>query len=381
MAVILHVVEAFGGGVFASVTQTCNGLARLGHEIHLAYSERPETPLPVSAYLDPRIVLHKVPMTRSIRPLHDLRGLLHLLRLFAKLRPQVIHLHSSKAGFLGRVAAALLGYSSRVFYSPHGLAFLQQDVTPQMRSLYRFLEWLGTRFGGCVVACSRSELQEVEACMRPHRTALVENAIDTAVAVPKSASSEAKCRIGTAGRIAPPRNPEMFRQIAAEIAGPGVEFVWIGGGDEAAANRLKEAGVAVTGWLKREQALQELAKLDIYVQTSLWEGMPVAVIEALAAGIPAVVTDVVGNRDAVEHGRTGFVARNKQEMIGYLRRLIAEPSLRQMMGQEARELALRRFSLERMLTELVALYGLQASGCSETIQPVPSTCLREKSRR
>ncbi len=356
MAVILHVVEAFGGGVFASVTQTCNGLARLGYEVHLAYSERPETPQPVSAYLNPGVTLHAVPMTRNISPSRDLRGLLRLMILFRRLRPDIIHLHSSKAGFLGRVAAWFVGYQDRVFYSPRGLAFLQQNESGLQRELYRLLEWLGLRFGGTVIACSRSEFQEIETHLRSGRVALVENAVDTAIVVPRGSEHGSQCRIGTAGRIAPQKNPEMFLRVVADIAQPNVEFIWIGGGDSSDMKALQQAGVATTGWLTRERALDELATLDIYVQTSLWEGMPIVVIEAMVAGIPAVVTDVVGNRDVVDHGHTGFVARDQHEMVEYLRQLIHDPLLRQTMGQEARRRALHRFSLDRMLAELVALY-------------------------
>lgn len=369
MTVILHVVEAFGGGVFASVTQACNGLAMLGYEVHLAYSSRPETPQPVSAYLDPRVTLHPVPMTRNIAPLCDLRALLHLTNLFRKLRPDVIHLHSSKAGFLGRVAAWFVGYEDKVFYSPRGLSFLQQNESGLQRELYRLLEQLGLRFGGTVVTCSRSEFEEVGAHLRSGRIALVENAVDTAIVVPKSTEGGPRCRVGTAGRIAPQKNPEMFLRVIADIAEPNAEFIWIGGGDSSSTMALQQAGVEVTGWLTRERALSELATLDVYVQTSLWEGMPIVVIEAMVAGIPAVVTDVVGNRDVVDHGQTGFIARDQEEMGQYLRQLVMDPSLRRTMGQEARRRALRRFGLERMLAELVALYRVSPSLAGGTAGP------------
>lgn len=95
---------------------------------------------------------------------------------------------------------------------------------------------------------------------------------------------------------------------------------------------------------------------NICVQTSLWEGMPITVIEAMVAGIPVVVTDVVGNRDVVAPGESGFVAQDEDELAYYVEKLVKNPVLRQEMGRCAREIAIKRFSLDRLIKELVEIY-------------------------
>jgi len=74
---------------------------------------------------------------------------------------------------------------------------------------------------------------------------------------------------------------------------------WIGGGDDANEAALKSAGVTITGWMPRANALEAMRGLDIYLHPSRWEGMPVALIEAQLCGLPAVASDVVGNRDVI----------------------------------------------------------------------------------
>lgn len=86
-----------------------------------------------------------------------------------------------------------------------------------------------------------------------------------------------------------------------------------------------------------------------------------AVIEAQVAGIPAVVTDVLGNRDVVINAETGFICGTIQEMVDRLAALVADAGARERMGARARELALGRFSVDRMLEELISAYALRAA--------------------
>jgi glycosyltransferase involved in cell wall biosynthesis len=357
MRVIVHVVEAFGGGVFASVTQTCNMLVKQGLDVHLIYSEREETPSPLSDFIDSKISLHHISMARNIHPIKDFSAFLALVRFFRTTRVDVIHLHSSKAGVLGRAAAYVCGLKEKVFYSPRGLSFLQQDASRVKRAIYRWLEWFSCRMSGVVVACSKGEFDEVARWLKPRALVLIENAVDINMVTPKSQKSTQVIRVGTIGRIAPARNPVAFLGLARDFCNSGIEFIWVGGGDQTIAEQLGNVGVTVTGWLARKDALRQLSDFDIYVQTSLWEGMPIAVIESMVAGVPAVVTDVIGNRDVVDHGETGFIASNTDEFKMYLERLIKEPSLREKMGIEARKRAIKRFSLERMMNDLVKVYA------------------------
>ena len=358
---VLQVCESFGGGNFSSVTQICNGLARRGHEVHLAYSRRPETPADFSSALDAAVILHEIRMTRAISPWIDLRALIALIALIRVLDPQVIHLHSSKAGFLGRAAALVSGRIRSVLYSPRGLSFLQQDVSARRRKFFRWLEWLAARPGGTVVACSSGELDQIRQCIRPKDALLIENAVDVGMVRRKVNRADGRVRIGTAGRISFPRNPGHFMRVARELAHRNVDFVWIGGGNEADATELARCGVEVTGWLTRTDALERLSQLDIYLQTSLWEGMPMAVIEAQVAGIPAIVTDVLGNRDVVVNDETGYICGTVREMVDRLSALAADEGAREGMGARARALALGRFSVDRMLEELTSAYAERAA--------------------
>ncbi len=363
---ILHISEAFGGGVFTSMTRLTSGLARRGHDVHLAFARRPESPADVAAFVHPGVTLHEVGLVRAIAPRADLAGALALARLIRSVRPDLVHLHSSKAGVLGRVAARLTGYASRTLYSPRGLAFLQENYSPRARRFFELVEWSAARLGGTVVACSGSEEALVREHIRPRRVALVENAVDVEGVPVHVPSSDGIVRVGAIGRVAFQNNPELVAAVARRLAQPGVRFHWIGGGEPEGVAALEAAGVEVTGWLRRPDALAALSRMDVCLHATRWEGMPVALIEAQVAGLPAVTTDVVGNRDVVRHGETGFVASTPEGVADALSRLIADPSLRARLGRRAREVALVRFSLERLLDDYERLYAATLDRAART---------------
>jgi glycosyltransferase involved in cell wall biosynthesis len=357
---ILELTEAFGGGVFTSLTRLSSGLAARGHEVHLAYARRGETPDDVAAHVHAAVQLHELALVRPIRPLADLAGMMAIRRLLATVRPDIVHVHSSKAGVLGRIAAVLSGDRARLFYSPRGLAFLQEDYSPRARALFERIERLMARIGGTIVACSQSEATLIRERLHASKIALVENAVDVEAVVPRVEREDAEVRIGIVGRITYARNSALFADMASRHRSDRVLFRWIGGGDGPEQSRLASAGVTVSGWMPREQALDAMSQLDIYLHPSRWEGMPVALIEAQVAGLPAVATDVVGNRDVIRHGETGFVESTPEALSQSLGRLIADAGLRRRMGARARELALPRFNVDRMIDDCERLYATAA---------------------
>lgn len=160
------------------------------------------------------------------------------------------------------------------------------------------------------------------------------------------------------GRASFQKNHEAFVRLADMLHGASVEFLWIGGNAAEIPDSAAREAVACSGWVTRERALALTSELDIYVQTSRWEGMPVALIEAQVAGIPAVVTNVVGNRDVVIHGVTGYVASTADEMVEYVTALRDDRQLRERMGDAARKRAIQRFSMSAIFRQWHALYGL-----------------------
>lgn len=356
---ILHITESLGAGVGYFLVLATRGQVAAGHEVVLAHSIRSDTPV---EHLDTQFVHVPnrivVPMVKPVSLLKDAHSVWHLMRLMRQEQPDVIHLHSSKAGVLGRVAAWLVGSPAQIFYSPHGFAFLRQDVSKLKRKLYLVFEQVATKLGGTLVACSGSEAElAVDKVCHPH-VHLVENATDFNEVQLSAGSADSCVNVLNAGRLCYQKGPWRFAAVAQACTDLAARFVWLGDGDWALSSApARSPNLQITGWLTHTEVVNHLAQADVFLMPSLWEGMPLALIEAQAAGVPAVVPNVAGCRDVVQDGVTGFVCNTDEDLCARTRELIQDTALRKRMGANAARIAHTRFSVARMNDELLLLYA------------------------
>lgn len=363
MKKILHIVESFGGGVFNQLQTYINALGNGSAETYIAYSKRDDTPNDFKEYFPENTHFFRINLTRNVNMIKDARGLIAIRRIIKIIQPDVIHLHSSKAGFIGRATLLFNSYKGSkpaVFYTPHGFYFLNDDIKPIKKHFYQYLETLATYFGGTIVACSKSEADVARKQLKTKNVVVIENAIDAETFECKEYGIHKKSalRIGTAGRLCVQKNPLMFADLARKMKKRNVQFTWIGDGDRGFKKHLEDTDVFVTGWVKQDEVPRFLNSLDVYVQTSRWEGMPLSVMEAMASGLPAIVTGAVGNRDVVSHGKTGFIARSIDEMIHYIEKYKENRDLIKRHGQTASYIARNRFTISRLRNDLEKLYDL-----------------------
>jgi glycosyltransferase involved in cell wall biosynthesis len=281
-----------------------------GHDVQLIYSRRRETPENLRDLFSPEISFYEI----DLGGISAIINCLKLRRLLKKMDPQVVHLHSSFAGFAGRLALVHALPKATFFYSPHCISFMRKDIGFK-KLAFAALELLASIKKCTYVACSNSEKSAIARWI--FKSALVlENAVpDKHAGLPARHGHKRELRIVTAGGIRSQKGFSHFMSISrksAELDIP-VEFVWIGDGEKIIRDELESSGVRVTGWLSSAEVFSELSTADIYLSTSLREGMPVSVLEAMRAGVPVLASNCAGNIDVVEDRVTGLIFKSPHE--------------------------------------------------------------------
>jgi len=348
---IVHVVECFVGGTFEFLSELTNQFQE--HEHVIIYGNRKNRPQNFREKF-PRNTqfIEWKNVKRNINLQKDIKAFFELCSILKKIQQiDVLHLHSSKAGFLGRAAAFWLGIKNKVVYTAHGAAFLRMDIGQKKRYLYAFLERIADCFAGQVIACSTSE-KNAFLTYGIKNVQVIENGISCAKR--KEEKKERNIiRIISTGRLSGQKNPKLFNKIAERLLDePKVQFIWCGEGEFR--KELKALNIQTTGWLDKTEVLQKVAEADIYLSTSLWEGLSIAVLEALSLGKPVILSDCVGNRDLVEDN--GYLFKKVEEAVRDIRILLADPKKRIKMGERSQQLFKEKYTVEKMAQQYLAIY-------------------------
>lgn len=353
---IVHVTECLAGGV---LTFLVNLTSQLDQEEHIIiYGKRDNTPENVETLFGNNVsLIYWKSAQREISPGQDfaaLRELLHDLKKIPDI--DILQLHSSKAGVLGRVAARLLGLQKRTFYLPHGVSFARQDVSTKKRQFYILIEKIANAFAGTVIACSSSERALLTA-NGTKNVVVINNGIAVPDKEPVYKQSGKPMVFGTVGRITFQKNPQLFNQIAQHFQGDDrVKFLWIGDGE--LRHEIQENDqVQVTGWVTPDEVQNYLKQVDVYISTSLWEGLPLSVLEAMALGKPLLLSDCVGNVDTVEQGVNGFLYHDSQQAIEKIKHFLTLSKKSMLLLERASyELAKTNFSLVSLRNSYKDIY-------------------------
>jgi glycosyltransferase involved in cell wall biosynthesis len=308
---------------------------------------------------------------RSIHPLRDLVTLWKVYRLIRRLKPDVVHTHTAKAGFVGRVAAWLAGVPV-IVHTFHGHV-LGSYFSPTVTRVFIGLERVTARMSDTVITLSeglRRELaDEYHITRRSHITVLPLGLDLAAFAAARRKTGDFRRAyaipgdaplIGIVGRIVPVKNHDLFLQAAARLRQqiPNAHFVIVGDGELRAAVEaqvdalgLREA-VTFTGWLR--DLAPVYADLDVNVISSLNEGTPVSVIESLAARCPVVATAVGGLPDLLDGGQLGRLvpSGDAEALANALADTLRDPPD----GAQAQALMLDRYGIDRLVSDLDSLY-------------------------
>jgi glycosyltransferase involved in cell wall biosynthesis len=337
-----------------------------GFDVHIACSR--------GAYWEKLAIagfrMHAVNLRRTFNPVAHIRPVIDLIRLIRMENFQLINMHSPVAAAVGRLAGVLSGVDT-IIYTVHGFYF--HDRMPRIRRfVFSAIEWLLGRFTDAFMFVSEEDRQTAHrlGIASPNaRTCTISNGVDIGAFRPHDRQDisviefrrQYRVRnnlvIGTVGRIVKEKGYRELLEMAARLTAEGLDAIYLVVGDSLPSDRdqfgqsfrrmVADSGLSdrfvFTGMTDR--VADCLAVMDIFVLASHREGFPRSILEAMAAALPVVATDIRGCREAVVNGVSGLIVPpgNAVALTNAVRRLVNDPFERVEMGRKGRAIAVERY--------------------------------------
>ena len=354
---VLHVIARLNvGGTARYITRLAEELPKHKIETFVAtgFVQGSEEEDPSAKNLK---VIRIPSLGRQFNPIKDHFAFKQLLKVVKEVKPDILHTHTFKAGYIGRIRAKEItkaaGKQVKFVHTFHGHLFDDPEFSGIKSSVITSLERRFAKRTDAIVTVGAQVANELleRNIGKPKQFTNIPPGVEP-LKLPKGKPS-AKVTIGWIARVTGVKNPLRALEIANLF--PDAQFLIAGGGD--LLDQVKARAPKNTKVLGWTDAAKLFAASDIILSTSENEGMPIALIEAQLASKPVVATNVGGVSEVVLTDKTGFVTnKNTQELAKALEKLIGSKALRTAQGKAAKAHATKAFSVEKMISAHVSLY-------------------------
>ena len=380
--ILYFITQSEYGGAQRYVFDLANNLGR-EFEVAVALGEQGKDGKLAKKLEENNIKYYIIPhLKRSISPLNEILAFFEISKLIKNYQPNIIHLNSSKISILGSLAGLFIKLkikNLKIIYTVHGWVFNEPLPAP-VKWFYLWAEKFTAKFKDKIICVSESDRQvalkykiaPVEKLITIHNGLAPINFYAREEALPLLNKERAggEVLVGSIGNLYQTKGFEYFIEAAgrlmADLSFPRrreSRFIIIGEGSERknlenliAKHNLKNNFI-LAGNI--DQAARLLKALDVYVCSSVKEGLSYTLIEAMQAGLPIVATKVGGNPELIEDNITGLIsaAQNTQALAEKIKTLLNNKELAQRLGGQAKIKAQKEFGLEKMVEQTKNVYS------------------------
>lgn len=315
-------------------------------------------------------------MYRALNPVKDLKAVMQAVKIIRKEKPDLVHCHSAKGGVIGRFAAFLTG--TKVAYTAHAFSFLSAE-SAKKKKIFLLLEKIA-KLNSYILACSGSERElGIKVVGFKEKKAFAwNNAVPDSLPLiaknPWIAKSElpvpkeGERYVTSIGRPSYQKNPLFMVEVAhgIHLKHPDIKFYLLGVGfyspmlDDMKAlihQYDMDDTFYLLPWLSHEETLKYVNGSMLYFMTSLYEGLPISVIEAMSLGKAVVASDVLGNKDCVKNGYNGYLLPLEENaFVEKMNELIEDDEKRKQMEKYSRAYFESDFYINNRINALEEIY-------------------------
>ncbi|QQZ07862.1 glycosyltransferase family 4 protein [Heyndrickxia vini] len=347
------------GGAQIHVRDLAIRLKHIGHDVIL-FSGSAETAFPE---LQQQEITHTrvKHLIREIHLIYDMKALIELRRALKAMKPDLLALHSSKAGLIGRVAGWSLGIPTVL--TAHGWAFTE-GVSRKKRWIYSILEKFAGFISTGIVSVSHYDRQLAinNKVIAEKKIRVIQNGVPDIERRKLAAPHINPVNMIMVARFAEPKDYQTLVEVLSKLKTKEWKIHFVGEGPLKRDIELEvdKRGLSerVTFLGKRDDVPEILANSQIFILLSKWEGLPLSIIEAMRSGLPVIASNVGGVSELVQNGKSGFLIEkgDKEGLLEKITQLIDQPMLRKQFGQSGRMIYIENFTIERMVDDTLTFY-------------------------
>ena len=329
------------GGAQSVVVNLANKLSE-EHEVIVAAGEGDGK---MFSMLNATVIQDRLPrLKRSLSPVNDFLTIWDMMKLYKKYNPDIIHLHSSKAGMLGRVAFP----SKKVIYTVHGFDSIRLAYR-KFLPIERFMQ----RACKAIVGVSKYDEKYLLAERIVHNVSYVYNGIckpivsnDFSFNIPSKYTKTILC----IARLSPPKKSDIFMSVAELL--PEYAFVWIGNQHEVSEY---PKNVFFMGNIPNAGAYCSIA--DLFMLPSNYEGLPMVILEAMSFGKPVVASNVGGISEIVENDKNGYTVENDAILFAEkIKYILSNEDVYEKFSNNALERFYKDLTVDKMVDSYLKIY-------------------------
>lgn len=362
MKILYCITSSSWGGAQLHVLELCADQLARGNEVTFIVGNKGPLLDKVKQLKGVKVILLPS-LVREISPTNDIKAIVELRKIIKSESPDIVHLHSSKAGVIGRLSSIGLRKKIKVIFTVHGWAFTDGVSSRLKKSLYRIIEKSVRHFTDlfiCVSYYDEKIGKREKVLDSTSNVKVIHNGAVTPSEQSINYSVHTPLRLVMIARFSPQKDQETLINAVTNLPKNSYKLTFVGDGETLQTNKELASKYGLNHNIKfvgfKDDISNELINNDVYILSTHYEGLPISIIEAMSYGLPILATNVGGNSEMVKNNINGFLFTSKDELVDKLNYLINHPETVKKMGQQSYRIFSDEYSLSQCLTKISNSY-------------------------
>lgn len=342
MKIMYCITSSSWGGAQLHVLELCQDQINRGNEVTFVVGNKGPLLNKISKIAGVKVILLPQ-LVRKISPVNDIKAIINLRKIIKQENPDIVHLHSSKAGTLGRIAS--IGLNSKVIFTVHGWAFTEGINSKLKKIIYKYIEKSISRFTDLFICVSAYDKKlGIEKGVLNSKTSVevIHNGSPEPDKGKVNFSVHFPIRLVMIARFSPQKNQVDLIKAVKDLPKDKYQLTFVGDGSTLKSCKKLTESLGLNQNIKflgfKDDVTEELIANDVYLLITHYEGLPISIIEAMSYGLPVIASDVGGNSELVINDQNGYLVDNVKEITNSITKLISNPDIVRNMGKASYDL-------------------------------------------